>query len=248
VEALDPEAQARVSWFQVEPAFGVPLGIRYPLAPDVDGLATPLHVLVERNLQLGDWQARLPWLARLGVGWVLRFDVGDVPGLEVVARFEQYGVPVTLARVPDPAAPVRWPDALVVAGDPTRAFLAGSRGGTPAGAAIVGRQVEHRPGGSVALVERQPDRWVFDVDSEGGLVVVQTAWHPIWEARLEDGSALRTQAADVSLTGVELPAGRHRVTLEVSSLPESVAGGVAAVALLAACWMARPFRVRGESA
>jgi hypothetical protein len=238
LEALNPASQARVSWFQLEPAFGVPLGVSYPLAPDVEGLTSPLHVFLMRNLQLGTWPGRVRWLARLGVGWVIRFDFDDVEGLERVARFEQFGVPVVLMRVPDPAPPLRWPDKLLWTGSPIWAFVVAANGDIPPQDALVSRVVAHRPGGRVTLVERSPDRWIFDVDSEGGLAVVQTTWHPIWKARLADGTEIPTQAAELALTGVEVPAGRHRVTLEVSSQPEKLAGGVAALALAAAIGLA----------
>jgi hypothetical protein len=238
IGAYNPAAQARVSWFQLEPAFGVPLGVSYPLSPDIDGLNTPLHVFLWRNLQLGQWPGRVRWLARLGVGWVVRFDLGEVEGLERVARYEQFGVPVALSKVPDPAPPVRWPERLALAPTPIHAFVAVGDGRVAPADAVVARPVRHAAGGRVDLIERGPDRWVVDVDSAGGLMVVQTAWHPIWTARLEDGTPLATEAADLVLTGVEVPAGRHRVTLEVSAAPEQAAGAaalaVAAAALLVA--------------
>lgn len=238
LDALNPASQARVSWYQLEPAFGVPLGVSYPLAPDVEGLTSPLHVFLMRNLQLGTWPGRVQWLSRVGVHWVIRFDFDEVDGLERVARFEQFGVPIVLLRVPDPAPPLRWPDKLLWTGSPIWAFVVAANGDISPRDALVSRLVEHRPGGRVTLVERAPDRWVFDVDSEGGLVVVQTSWHPIWRAHLADGTQIPTQAAELSLTGVEVPPGRHRVTLEISSRPEKLAGGVAALALALAIGLA----------
>jgi len=238
IEALNPAAQARVSWFQLEPAFGVPLGIRYPLAPDIDGLNTPLHVFLVRNLQLGEWPGRVRWLARLGVGWVVRFDLGEVAGLERVARYEQFGVPIELARVPDPAPPVRWPARLAFAPNPIYGFVAVANAEVAPDDALAARPVVHQAGGRVRLLERDPDRWLLEVDSGGGLVVVQTAWHPIWTARTDDGVELATQPADLVLTGIEVPPGRHRLTLEISAWPEVLAAAfalaVAAAALVAA--------------
>jgi len=239
LEALNPAAQARVSWFQLEPAFGVPLGIRYPLAPDIDGLNTPLHVFLVRNLQLGEWPARVRWLARLGVGWVVRFDLGEVAGLERVARYEQFGVPIELARVPDPAPPVRWPARLALAPNPIYGFVAVANGRVAPDDALAARPVAHQAGGRVRLLERDPDRWLLEVDSGGGLVVVQTAWHPIWKARTDDGLDLATQPADLVLTGIEVPAGRHRVTLEISAWPETLAAAFALAVAAAALFAAR---------
>ncbi len=230
----NPAGLSRVAWFQVEPAFGVPRGFSYPLAPDLEGMTTPLHVFLYRNIQLARWPERVPWLSRLGVGWVIRFGTQPVSGLERVASEEQFGVPTELLRVPDPAPAVAWPERVALAPNPALGFLAVAHGQVPPGTAVVSRAVEFHPGGQVRLVEREPDRWVVDVDSHGGLVVIQTAWHPIWKARLEDGTPLATQPTDVVLTGVEVPAGRHRITLAISSWPETTAGVVALLAALGA--------------
>jgi hypothetical protein len=238
LEALNPRSQARVSWFQLEPAFGVPLGISYPLAPDVEGLNSPLHVFLMRNLQLGTWAGRVRWLSRLGVQWVIRYDMEEVEGLERVARFEQFGVPVVLLRVPDPAPPLRWPEKLLWTDNPIWAFVVAANGDIPPQDALVSRRIAHEPGGRLELLEREPDRWVFDVDSHGGLAILQTSWHPLWKARLEDGTELATQAAEITLMGVEIPPGRHRVTVEVPRGAEKLAGGFAVAALTAALALA----------
>jgi hypothetical protein len=244
LEAVNPIGQARLAWLQLEAPFGVQRGLSYPIAPDLEGINTPLEFFLYRNLQLADWSERVPWLARLGVGWVVRFAaLPAAPGLERVSEAELYGVEHELDRVPDPAPPLAWPDAVEVAPNPLLAFPAVAHGRVPPGTAVASRPVAHHPGGRLSLVERTSDRWVFDVDSEGGLAVVQTAWHPIWRARLEDGRAVPTQAVDVMLTGVDVPPGHHRVTLEVSSWPETTAGVVALLAALTAAlvgWRARP--------
>jgi hypothetical protein len=59
--------------------------------------------------------------------------------------------------------------------------------------------------------------------------VVQRAWLPIYRARLADGTALKTQPADVELLGVEVPAGNQRVEIWISSAPEKIAGAIALV-------------------
>lgn len=238
LDALNPASQARVSWFQLEPAFGVPLGISYPLAPDVEGLNSPLHVFLMRNLQLGTWPGRVRWLSRLGVHWVIRFDMEEIEGLERIQRMEQFGVPTVLLRVPDPAPPLRWPEKLLWTDNPIWAYVVAANGDLPLEDALVSRQVAHEPGGRLELIEREPDRWVFDVDSRGGLAVLQTAWHPIWKARLEDGTALATQAAEIALMGIEVPPGRHRVTVEIPRRAEKIAGGVALAALILAIVLA----------
>ena len=121
--------------------------------------------------------------------------------------------------------------------DPYAAFRAIHDRRIPPAVAVTDGPVAHRAGGRVSLVEREPDRWVFDVESEGGLAVLQTAWHPIWKARLEDDRALPTRPVDIALTGIEVPAGRHRVTLAISSWPETIAGAVALVTAAVALWL-----------
>ncbi len=234
VEVVNPAGQARVAWFQLEAPFGVPWGLSYPIAPDLEGLTTPLHVFVFRNLQLSPWEHRLPWLARLGVGWIVRFESDPLPGFERVAVERQFGLPIELLRVPSPAPPVAWPERVVFADNPVIAFASVASGGTAAGTAIASRPIAHVPGGVIEQVERSPDRWVVDVESGGGLMILQTAWHPIWKARLEDGTELATQPVEIALMGVEVPPGRQRVTLEVSAGPEIAAALVALAAILGA--------------
>ena len=100
---------------------------------------------------------------------------------------------------------------------------------------VASRSVEHRPGGSVLAFAEAPDRIEIEVDSPGGLLVVRRVYWPLYRARLADGTALATQPVDVAWLGVEVPAGRHRVEVAISSAPEIAAGALAlAVALAAA--------------
>jgi hypothetical protein len=233
IAAVNPVAQARVAWFQLDAPFGVPRGLSYPLAPDLEGLSSPLHVFLVRNLQLARWPQRARWLARIGAGWVVRFSDGAaLDDFERVAVDSQYGVPQELLAVRDPAPVVRWPERLALAPEPLRAFVAAANGEVPPADAIVSRAVAHDPAGRARLVERSSDRWVIDVESGGGLVVIQTVWHPMWRARLADGTVLATQPVELALLGVEVPGGRHRVTVDVASWPEVLAGTIAFVSSL----------------
>ncbi|HUR02365.1 MAG TPA: hypothetical protein VM347_07495, partial [Nonomuraea sp.] len=72
----------------------------------------------------------------------------------------------------------------------------------------------------------EPDRIELEVESDGGLAVVQRAYQPLFEAQSE-GRKLRTVPVDLNLLGVEVPPGRHRVVLSVSSWPEGLAAAVA---------------------
>jgi hypothetical protein len=247
IEGDSALALVRVGWLDVEPPFGVPHGVVYPLVPDLEGMTSPLTVFVIRNLAISDWPLRMPWLRRLGVGWVVRYGQEPVEGLERIQVASHEGADVGLDRVVAPLATVRWPERVFAARNPIDAFLAIAGGGLGTGesadrVAVASRPVEHRPGAAVELIAERPDRMEIDVEGEGGLLVVARAWQPIYRARLADGTRLATQPVDVLLLGVEVPAGRQRVVIDVSSAPEAIAGIVAAlvaIALAVVAWRTR---------
>jgi hypothetical protein len=214
---------------------------------DIEGMSSPLAMFVNENLAILPWSQRLPWLRRLGVGWVLRYGQEPVPGFSRLAAETHLGVTVGLDQVHDPGPFVRWPHQVTVARSPIDAFLAIARGGLGSGesadlVAVASRPVAHRPGAVAALFSERPDRIEIDVVGEGGLLVVARAWQPIYRARLADGTPLATLPVDVVLLGVEVPAGRQRVVIDVSSVPETIAGIVAALialALAVVAWRAR---------
>ena len=70
----------------------------------------------------------------------------------------------------------------------------------------------------------------------GGLLVVQRSYFPLLEARLADGRRLATQRVDLVLLGVEVPAGRHEVSIGSSSRPEAIAGGLSLLVLFVAAF------------
>ena len=103
----------------------------------------------------------------------------------------------------------------------------------PLATAVASRAVEHHPGGEVEVLAVEDDRLRLAVASAGGLLVVQRAYFPILEARLEDGRRLATLPVDLVLLGVEVPAGRHEIRIGTSSRPEAIAGIVSL--LVAGC-------------
>lgn len=75
------------------------------------------------------------------------------------------------------------------------------------------------PSGQVEVLVNEPERLVADADSErGGLLVLRRAFLPLWRARI-DGEPARTVVANFYLLGIEVPAGRHRVEVEVDPRP-----------------------------
>ena len=106
--------------------------------------------------------------------------------------------------------------------------------------------------GRVLSVRREPERLEVVAEADGpGLLVVNDAYWPGWEARI-DGAAAAVLAADVLVRGVPFPAGRHTMVLRYA--PPELAWGQALTALgAAAClgvllWPRLRRRGRGAAA
>lgn len=209
----------------LDPATGALHGLSYPVAPDLDGIFSPLQALLNDNLAHFGWPARIQWLRLLGAGWLVRQDDGlEPPPLERVAEETRLRVRSELYRIPDPAPLAFWPGAVVAAASPIEALGRVTHLPDPLAIAVASRAVDHHPGGRVEVVAAEDDRLRLTVESAGGLLVVQRAYFPILEARLEDGRRLATQPVDLVLLGVEVPAGRHEIRIGTSSRPEALAG------------------------
>ncbi len=88
--------------------------------------------------------------------------------------------------------------------------------------------------GRVAIRERRPSAIRMEVDVEGpdpAFVAVNQTWHPGWRASM-DGTAARVVRTDLSLSGLVVPPGRHRVdlTFEDSSVAAGMLLGLAGLA------------------
>ena len=224
----------------LEPAPGALHGLTYPLAPDLDGIYSPLQALLNDNLARFDWPARLRWLRLLGAGWLVRLDDGQPePPLERVASELRSGRRSDLYRIPDPAPIAFWPREVVAVASPIAALGATSNLADPQAIAFASRAVDHHAGGRVELAGAEDDRLRLVVDSAGGLLVVQRSYFPLLEARLADGRRLATQPVDLVLLGVEVPAGRHEVRIGSSSRPEAIAGGLSLLVLFVAAFAGR---------
>ena len=172
----------------------------------------------------------------LGLDALVLFEDVDIPGLRFEDSAVRFGVESRLYRVESPAPRAWWPDEVRVAQSPPAALWAVSNIPDPIASVVVSEPVEHKPGGRVRLLSDEPDRIELGVEGPGGLAIVRRAWQPLFEARA-GGRKLRTLLVDLNLMGIEVPAGKHRVVLEVSAWPEWVAGVVAGLVLAGALWM-----------
>lgn len=219
----------------LDPATGALHGLTYPVAPDLDGIFSPLQSLLYENLARFGWPARIRWLRLLGAAWLVRHDDGlPPPPLERVAAESRLRVLGELYRIPDPAPVAFWPHEVLAAASPILALAMVTHLPDPLASAVASRAVDHHPGGRVELLAAEDDALRFAVASDGGLLVVQRAYFPIVEARLEDGRRLATQPVDLVLLGVEVPAGRHEIRIGTSSRPEAVAGGISVLVFVLA--------------
>ena len=221
----------RATALDLDPAPGVLHGLTYPFAPDLEGMQSPLFSLMLYNLPRLQGPQRVNWLRVLGLDALVLFEDVEIPGLRLEERAIRFGAESRLYRVESPAPRAWWPDEVRVAQSPPAALWAVSNMSDPIASVVVSEPVEHRPGGRVRLVSDEPDRIELEVEGPGGLAIVRRAWQPLFEARA-GGKELRTLLVDLNLMGIEVPAGRHRVVLEVSAWPE-IAAGVAAMLVLA---------------
>lgn len=217
----------------LDPAPGVLHGLTYPFAPDLEGMQSPLFSLMLFNMPRLNGPQRVNWLRVLGLDAIVLFEDVDLPGLRLVDRAARFGVESRLYRVESPAPRAWWPQEVRVAQSPPAALWAVSNMPDPIASVVVSEPVGHKPGGRVRLLRDEPDRIELEVESPGGLAIVRRAWQPLFEARAE-GRELRTILVDLNLMGIEVPAGRHRVVLEVPAWPEWVAGAVAVLAVVGA--------------
>ncbi|MDQ1348081.1 MAG: hypothetical protein QG573_1455 [Acidobacteriota bacterium] len=223
----------------LDPATGALHGLTYPLAPDLDGIFSPLQALLYDNLARFGWPARIQWLRLLGADWLVRHDDGlPPPPLELVAAEERRRVRAELYRISDPAPTAFWPQAVLAADSPIQALARVTHLADPLATAVASRAVDHRAGGRVELLATEDDTLRLAVTSAGGLLVVQRAYFPSLEAHLADGRKLPTLPVDLVLLGVEIPAGTHEVRIAPARRLEAFAGVLALLTVALAGWVA----------
>ncbi len=240
-----PRTMLQRSWSQdLHPAPGTLHGLTYPLAPNLEGMNSPLCTFLEINLERLDWPMRVRWFRVVGLDYFVTYvELPELDGVEPVETVVRQGQPTHLLRVQEPAPAAWWPEATVVAPNPVEALRWVSFRDDAVTTVVTSQAVEHVAGGKVALTSSLPDRLELEVSSEGGLAVIRRAWHPLLEARTATGERLTTLPVDLLLLGVVVPPGEQRVVLAVRQGPEIAAGLfallVAALALVVA-WRPSP--------
>ncbi len=222
----------RIGHLDLDYPTGIVQGLRYPFPTDFDGLISPLHSLLLGRLPALGWPERVRWMRIAGLDAVTLVGEEAITGLRRVATVDRFGVPTSLYRVEAPLPQVWWPRAVETVPSQLETMRRLESLDDPLSVAYVARAVDHRPGGQVHLVGGS-DPLEVEVTSPGGVFVVGRSYQPLLAARSEE-VRLATFPADVILTAVEVPAGRHRVVLESSATPELIAGAIAIATLAAA--------------
>ena len=249
---------ARLHARQLVPASGVAHGLRYAYNPSTEGLDTFTVFALSRAVpRLPDDEHRVRLLQRTGVDRLvldraldgsvdLGAPIATLPGALVPTRVWALDAPpaVRLAHVVreapsldaalevlvgpdfDPAT-----DVVVAGGASTHR---GSEEGTPVSSA-------RRPGTAVILASEAE---VLDVETrspDGGVLVTDRAWLPLWTARI-DGIETPVRVVDGFLLGVDVPAGVRRVRFEVDRRPFRVGIVLSVAGLLLLVGIADRFR------
>jgi hypothetical protein len=204
-------------------------------------MSSPLYALLILNLPRMDWPERVRWMRAAGLDAVVLFEDPGVAGLVPLDRAERAGVPVGLFAVEGGAPEVWWPERVIDAAHPVDALLRVARLDDPVATVAASRPVEHYPGGSARLIAATPDALTVAVEGPGGVLAVRRSYQHLWRARA-GGRELPVFPLNLTLTGVEVPAGEITVELAVSSRPEALAaagGGAAALLCLAMAWRGR---------
>ena len=220
------------------PTPGVRYGLTYPLAPNIEGLASPLYSFLTVELARLPWAPRAAWMRAVGVDAVVAYREPRVAALSLVDTQVRQGAVSRLYAVSDPAPAAWWPRQVEPSPGPRAALARVAELADPVATVVAAEAVDHDPDGSVRLLAERPDRIELAVASRGGgLAVVRRSYHTLYRARLADGgrAGRRLELLPVQLTllGVVVPPGEHRVVIEVDDTPEILAAALSFATLLA---------------
>lgn len=237
--ALDSRAEAR----ELAAAPGVLHGLRYPAAPDLDGMVHRFYLLTLFRLSQGSWPERVAWSRVLGVDLVVSPEAVTSRGVVMIGSESRPGSEVRLYRILDPSPRVWWPRSTRAAATPSAAFSLVASTADALDLAVLPQPVPQDPAGTARVLAWENDR--IELESEtagGGVVVVRRAFSSLWRAQDARGVELPVLPADLTLLGVVVPPGKVEVALAVDSGPETLAGVLAILAFLtlAATAVVRP--------
>lgn len=158
----------------------------------------------------------------------------DVP---VVQQYRgRVRVPVHVWRLREPLGPAYFAASVHPVPDERASLEAVRRSRSVRQAFVQG--YDGRPGwferpGTARLSRRGIDRYDYELDApEDGFLILSQVWYPGWTAEL-DGRPVRLYRTNHALLGCSVPAGRHRLRLQMSS-PRLWQGlGLAALGLTA---------------
>jgi hypothetical protein len=219
----------RLNAFDLGPASGARRGWGYPLGDDLVGLHSPFAALLLYNLPGVSDAAFANWLRVLGVSTLVTDAPLNAAPLHLAATQPRFGAQSYLYRVADPAPAAWWPRSLRPVADPIAAFRAVNHAADPVAEVVVSHPIAHRPGATVRVLRETPDEIEIEVAGPGGLLAIRRTFQPLYRATIGE-RRLKTEAIDLTLLGVAVPPGRHRVRIAVSALPEKIAGVVALLA------------------
>jgi hypothetical protein len=237
--AVDPSylTLVRTLAFDLGPAPGALYGLRYPLGQDLDGLYSPLSAQMRLHYLQLDGDARANWMRTLGAVAAVQDEMPNTPKLQLLSVGGRFGASSRLFAVRAPAPLLWWPQTVAAAASPGEAFRFVSFAADPVAGVVADRPVVHHPGARLALRAETADGFDVEVAGDGGLLAFCRAYQPLYRASAE-GKPLTILPVNLSLMGVEVPPGSHRVRVEVSAGPEKLAEGCGLVALLVAAGLA----------
>lgn len=178
---------------------------------------------VDANLIMSFDRPGVDWLALAGVSYVMMRSDQSVPGASIV--YNENGV--AIAEIAD-ARPFAYPaQAVAVASGPDTALAVLKS--APLGPVVIEGCCPASGSAVVTVLRKDPGAVDLDVNADSNsTVVVRQSFQPGWHAQV-DGEAATVLPADVLFEAVNVPAGRHRVTLRY--MPSSVTAGIASSAI-----------------
>lgn len=231
--ALDLRQDTRRGYETLEPSGATPFGIGHVVDIDLNDVRPPRWRALEAAVrEQRDERTRLRLLARVGTTHLLvATRRRALPGLEYVGTATPtYGPPISVFRLEGarPYASFTARAAQVAGIDAALAAMTSST--TPPDVIHVPAPVMSASVAYAGVV--RGDGPVLDVDAPvAGYVVIAQRFDPGWQATV-DGVAVTPLEADVLLTAVPVPAGRHQVVLAYRPAALVVGRAVSAGALL----------------